>query len=465
MYSVIVCTDRDGGIGKEGSIPWRLPPDMKRFKEITCDVKVDGAVNSIIMGRKTWDSLPKGALPGRINIIISRTLISSETSSLGDNVYVVSSLDDALMLSKRLEAEHTFVIGGGQIYDMTVSDPRCKYIYLTKLSKNFNCDIYFHFNIDSGEYKLVKSEPTVYEGLHYHNQLYVRPNYDENSYLDLLENVLSEGIEKDDRTGVGIISCFGKRLEFNLKEGFPLLTSKFVPFKLTIKELLWFISGSTDNSLLKDQGVHIWDGNTTKEFIDKMGLPYDADDLGPMYGFQWRYAGAEYVDCKTDYSGQGVDQIKRVIDTIKTDPCSRRIILSAYNVPDLDKMVLNPCHCMVQFYVDTVRGELSAQMYQRSADMFLGVPINIASYALLTHMIAHVCGLGVGKLVITYGDAHIYKNHLDAVKTQLGRRDLVKPFPELRIKRKVEDIEQFMLDDFEIVNYQREGRIKAPMAV
>lgn len=461
MYSIIVCTDLVGGIGKEGTIPWRLPPDMKRFQKITSKVSVEGKMNAIIMGRKTWESLPKGSLPDRINIVISRSL--SEIGASVDGAYIVSSLDEGLVLSKELKAEQTFVIGGGEIYTMAVCDPRCKYLYLTKLSQNFDCDIYFNF---TGEgFTLVDSEPLIYEGMHYHNQLYVRKNLDEINYLNLLEEVLSEGIEKDDRTGVGIISCFGKRLEFNLKEGFPLLTSKFVPFKLTIKELLWFISGSTDNSLLKSQGVHIWDGNTTKEFIEKMGLPYEADDLGPMYGFQWRYAGAEYVDCKTDYSGKGVDQIKRVIDTIRSDPCSRRIILSAYNAADLDKMVLNPCHCMVQFYVDTARGELSAQMYQRSADLFLGVPINIASYALLIHMIAHVCGLGVGKLVICYGDAHIYKNHLDAVKTQLGRRELVKPFPELRIKRKVEEIGDFVLDDFEIVNYKREGRIKAPMAV
>ena len=457
MYSIIVCTDEAGGIGKEGNIPWRLPPDMKRFREITSNVTLEGAMNAIIMGRKTWESLPKGALPDRINIVISRSVSKVE------GAHVVPSFDDGLLLTKELGVEQTFVIGGGQVYDIAIKDPRCKYVYLTKLACSFDCDIYFHFGKE--EYRLVNSDHLLYEGMHYHNQLYVRENHDEMNYLNLLEGVLSEGIEKDDRTGVGIISCFGKRLEFNLKEGFPLLTSKFVPSKLTIKELLWFISGSTDNSILKSQGVHIWDGNTTKEFIDKMGLPYEEDDLGPMYGFQWRYTGAEYVDCKTDYSGRGVDQIQRVIDTIRKDPCSRRIILSAYNVADLDKMVLNPCHCMVQFYVDTVRGELSAQMYQRSADLFLGVPINIASYALLTHMIAHVCGLGVGKLVICYGDAHIYKNHLDAVKTQLGRRELVKPFPELRIKRQLSDIGEFILDDFEIVNYQREGRIKAPMAV
>ena len=175
--------------------------------------------------------------------------------------------------------------------------------------------------------------------------------------------------------------------------------------------------------------------------------------------------GAKYLDCKTNYKGQGVDQLARVIKTIKEDPGSRRIILSAYNVADLDKMVLNPCHCMVQFYVDTVRGELSAQMYQRSADLFLGVPINIASYALLTHLIAHVCKLGVGKLTICYGDAHIYKNHLEQVKEQLSRRDRVKPFPKLKILRVVDNIEDFTLDDIAIVGYEHEARIKAPMAV
>lgn len=458
-FSIIVCTDSSHGIGKSGDIPWYLPPDLKRFKQITTTTQNSSLKNAIIMGRKTWDSLPKKPLPGRENIVISNTL------STLDEAHVVNSLDSALEVAFHLGVERSFIIGGGTIYKMAISDPRCKYIYLTSVRENYDCDVYFPHKTLTDNYHLLTTESNVYEGLNYDDMLYCNHNQEEHNYLDMLQTILSEGIEKDDRTGVGIISTFGKQLTFDLKKGFPLLTTKLTPFKLTTKELLWFISGSTDNKLLKEKNVHIWDGNTTKKFIEDMGLPYEEDDLGPMYGFQWRHAGAEYVDCHTDYSGKGVDQLKRVIKTIKTDPCSRRIIMSAYNVADLDKMVLNPCHCMVQFYVDTKRNELSAQMYQRSADMFLGVPINIASYSLLTHMIAHVCGLGVGKFVVCYGDAHIYKNHLEAVATQLDRRSLVKPFPELRIKRKVTDIEDFTLDDFELINYQREGRIKAPMAV
>ena len=453
-FNIIVCTDNTLGIGKNNTIPWKLSPDLKRFSQITKSCS-DGAQNSIIMGRKTWDSLPRKPLPDRLNIIVSRTLEKV------DGAIVAPSLDHALLAGK--ECEKQFVIGGGQLYEEAIKDPRCHWIHLTQIKCTFDCDIYFPPLND--QYRLIESEGLVHEGLNYVNQLYIRQNKDELNYLDLLQEVLDEGIVKDDRTGVGIVSTFGKSLSFDLKKGFPLLTSKFVPFKLTTKELLWFISGSTDNAVLRAQKVGIWNGNTTPEFLEKMRLPYEENDLGPMYGFQWRYAGAKYVDCKTNYKGQGVDQLARVIKTIKEDPGSRRIILSAYNVADLDKMVLNPCHCMVQFYVDTVRGELSAQMYQRSADLFLGVPINIASYALLTHLIAHVCKLGVGKLTICYGDAHIYKNHLEQVKEQLSRRDRVKPFPELKILRVIDNIEDFTLDDIAIVGYEHEARIKAPMAV
>lgn len=459
MFNIIVCTDSFNGIGKENTIPWKLTADLKRFRELTSKTSTESLKNAIIMGRKTWESLPRKPLPGRINIIISSTLNQDDFSD--ENILVCSSFDEALV--ERPNVEKYFVIGGGRVYQDALCDPRCSRVYLTRIEGNFRCDVFFPpMNED---YKLVEEEEMVDENLNYKNMVYHRVNRDEIGYLNLLKEILSEGIEKNDRTGVGIISTFGKTLSFDLKRGFPLLTSKFTPFKLTAKELLWFISGSTDNAVLKEKGVHIWDGNTTQEFIDKMGLPYGEDDLGPMYGFQWRYAGAEYVDCHTDYRGKGVDQVRKVINLIKNDPCSRRIILNSYNVPDLDKMVLNPCHCMVQFYVDTVRNELSAQMYQRSADMFLGVPINIASYALLTHMIAHVCGMGVGKLVICYGDAHIYKNHLEQVAEQLSREERVKPFPRLKIMREVRDIEDFTSEDFMIVEYEREGRIKAPMAV
>jgi len=241
-----------------------------------------------------------------------------------------------------------------------------------------------------------------------------------------------------------------------------LLTTKKVFYRGIAEELFWFIRGSTSAKELQDKNVRIWDGNSSREFLDSIGLTErEEGDLGPVYGFQWRHFGAEYTNMHADYSGKGVDQLAEVINRIKTKPTDRRIIMCAWNPADLDKMALPPCHCLVQFYV--ADGELSCQLYQRSADMGLGVPFNIASYALLTIMIAHVTGLRPGDFVHTLGDAHVYSNHVEALKVQLEREP--KEFPKLVIKREVEKIEDFNIDDFEVVGYQSHPKIAMDMAV
>jgi thymidylate synthase len=261
-------------------------------------------------------------------------------------------------------------------------------------------------------------------------------------YLDLLRHVMETGVEKHDRTGTGTRSVFGHQMRFDLSKGFPLVTTKKVHVKSIFQELLWFLRGDTNIAWLKERGVSIWD-----EWADAEG------NLGPVYGAQWRsWKGAD---------GKTIDQISNLIQKIKTDPDSRRLIVSAWNVAELDQMALPPCHAFFQFYV--ANGKLSCQLYQRSADLFLGVPFNIASYALLTHMIAHVCGLQVGDFVHTLGDAHIYSNHFDQVALQLSRDE--RPLPELRIRRKVDDIFGFEYEDFEIVGYDPHPGIKAPVAV
>ncbi|XP_073926310.1 thymidylate synthase isoform X2 [Castor canadensis] len=243
------------------------------------------------------------------------------------------------------------------------------------------------------------------------------PPHGERQYLGQIEHILRCGFRKEDRTGTGTLSVFGMQARYSLRDEFPLLTTKRVFWKGVLEELLWFIKGSTNAKELSSKGVKIWDANGSRDFLDSLGFSARQEgDLGPVYGFQWRHFGADYKDMNSDYSGQGVDQLQKVIDTIKTNPDDRRIIMCAWNPKDLPLMALPPCHALCQFYV--VNGELSCQLYQRSGDMGLGVPFNIASYALLTYMIAHITGLQPGDFVHTLGDAHIYLNHIEPLKTQ-----------------------------------------------
>jgi thymidylate synthase len=261
-------------------------------------------------------------------------------------------------------------------------------------------------------------------------------------YLDLMRHVLEHGTRKSDRTGTGTVSIFGAQLRFDLNAGFPLLTTKKVHLKSIIHELLWFLKGETNTRYLKENGVTIWD-----EWADKNG------DLGPVYGYQWRSWPAP--------DGRHIDQVSQVIEQIRQNPDSRRLVVSAWNVADLPKMALLPCHAFFQFYV--AGGRLSCQLYQRSADLFLGVPFNIASYALLTLMVAQACGLRPGDFVHTFGDTHLYLNHLDQAREQLSRNP--RRLPVMRLNPAVKDLFQFRYEDFTLENYDPHPAIKAPIAV
>ena len=258
-------------------------------------------------------------------------------------------------------------------------------------------------------------------------------------YLDMLRYVLENGVDKMDRTGVGTRSVFGQQMRFDLSRGFPLMTTKKMHLKSIIHELLWFIKGDTNVKYLQDNGVRIWN-----EWADENG------DLGPIYGSQWR-----------DWNGEGLDQLAQVVDKLKNNPNDRRMIVSAWNVSKISEMRLPPCHMMFQFYV--ANGKLSCMLYQRSCDMFLGVPFNIASYALLTMMLAQVCNLEPGEFVHTLGDTHIYHNHFEQVKEQLRREPL--PLPTMRLNPQVKDINDFKYEDFTLENYECYGAIKAQVAV
>ncbi|KAF2763116.1 thymidylate synthase [Pseudovirgaria hyperparasitica] len=310
--------------------------------------------------------------------------------------------------------------------------------------------------------------------------------HEEHQYLDLIRDILDTGEHRPDRTGTGTRSIFAPpQLKFSLSKPssdpsnptliLPLLTTKRVFLKAVVEELLWFVAGSTHSKTLAEKGIKIWDGNGSRAYLDSVGLGHrEEGDLGPVYGFQWRHFGADYTDAHADYAGQGVDQLADVIDKIKNKPYDRRIILTAWNPADLKKMALPPCHMFAQFYVsypgtttatsDKPRGHLHCLLYQRSCDMGLGVPFNIASYALLTHMIAHVCDLTPGIFTHTMGDSHIYLDHVDALKVQLEREP--RDFPTLHIRRDAGgSIDGWEAEDFEVKDYNPHKTIKMTMSV
>jgi thymidylate synthase len=319
--------------------------------------------------------------------------------------------------------------------------------------------------------------------------------HEEHQYLNLIQNIIEKGEKRADRTGTGTVSIFAPpQLRFSLEDDiFPLLTTKRVFFRAVAEELLWFIKADTNSKHLSEKGIKIWDGNGSREYLDSIGLSHrEEGDLGPVYGFQWRHFGAEYVNCKTDYTGKGVDQLQQVIDKIKNNPTDRRIILSAWNpagkdingcevvysidvankriwhIIDIPIMALPPCHAFCQFYVSTPTPEqpipkLSCLLYQRSCDMGLGIPFNIASYALLTRLIAHVTGLLPGEFIHTMGDAHVYVDHIETLKEQIKREP--RAFPKLTIKREVSNINDFNFEDLVLEDYKPHGKLDMKMSV
>jgi thymidylate synthase len=284
-------------------------------------------------------------------------------------------------------------------------------------------------------------------------------------YLDALEDILETGEERITRNSV-TLSKFGISLDFDISSSFPLLTSKRIYWKGVLFELLWFINGNTNANILRNNKVHIWDANASRQFLDSRNLStYEEGDCGPIYGFQWRHWNAKYDGCNKDYTNKGIDQLNQCIELIKHDPTSRRIFMSAWNPEQLDEMCLPPCHVSYQFYVSNNR-ELSCITYQRSGDMFLGIPFNIASTACLVYIIAHLTNCTPGKIILNIGDAHIYKSHIDPVKQQLRNRHKLYDLPQLNIKSRGQTkLEDYIYDDFEITNYICNPTIKTEIVV
>ncbi|CAB1110671.1 unnamed protein product [Ectocarpus sp. CCAP 1310/34] len=562
---IVAATAGSLGIGKNGALPWRLAADMAYFKRCTSTPTTSSGtitattttdkINAVIMGRKTWQSIPERFRPlaGRRNVVLSRNPAARDTLRLPKDVLLAGSLTEALDLlspAAASEVDKVFVIGGGSVYAEAVASELCEKVLLTSVTppadgRCDDCDTHFPA-LDPDTFKLVKKgEVQEEKGVEFSFDEYESVNHseaaaamaaaegdkenaaaasvvgskrksspggdqiaatgvetpvaaaegdgggtadaaaaagsastapapqeeaeggpgneEEMQYLNLVEDILDNGFRRGDRTGTGTLSKFGVQMRFSLREErFPLLTTKRVFWRGVAEELLWFVAGCTNANVLKERGIHIWDGNGSREFLDGLGLTErEEGDLGPVYGFQWRHFGAEYTDMHADYTGKGVDQLAECITKIKTNPEDRRIVLSAWNPSDLGKMALPPCHMFCQFYV--AEGELSCQMYQRSADMGLGVPFNIASYALLTRLVAQACGLKAGDFVHTIGDAHVYVNHVGALREQLKRKP--RPFPTLSINTDETDIDSFEYKHLEVKGYSPYKTIKMKMAV
>jgi dihydrofolate reductase/thymidylate synthase len=401
------------------------------------------------MGRRTWESMGCKVLPNRINYVITSQDLPSQANTL-----YFKTFSDAYLQASDTSGE-VWVIGGSKVYDSALRHWGCDKIYLTLIDGDFGGDVHFDISkypivwtdeithndinkLDNKEYKLTFKKAHVKHGV-------------EAQYLHTLHDVMTTGEERETRNGI-TRSKFGKTISWDLADGFPLLTTKKVFWKGIVEELLFFIRGDTDTTKLSEKGVKIWEPNTSREFLDGMGLTkYPVGNMGPMYGYQWRH-----------FNSSDVDQLKKVINEIKTDPHSRRILMTTFNPQQVHLGVLYPCHSIIlQFYVE--HGRLSCSMYQRSADFFLGEIFNIASTSLLVHIISSLTNLKAGKVNIIMGDYHIYKVHYEQVLTQLSRTPYDLPKLVMKPFETLEQVEESVLEDYKIVNYQSHPAIKAQM--
>lgn len=518
-FHLIVAIDQHSRIGirqeNKFDVLYPIPHDLKFFSHTT---KGDSVMNAVVMGHNTWKSLPTKfkPLPDRLNIILSRTPDSVQSD--GNNVMVKSDFNQAITdlenLQKIGKICDIFVMGGSNIYEQALDDVRLKKVYLTRIQllagaekdktdktvKTVKTDIddslefikcsrlqlhssdmiwaspYYRYTLQRGYYKdrIAEYQFCVYQKTNFVSYLDTvqglaptdsmmvgGDNYEERQYLELLQKVVEYGDRRTGRNGA-TRSIFGVRMEFNLKTGkIPLLTTKKMAWKTVIRELLWFLSGDTNAKTLQDQKVRIWDGNSSREYLDSIGLTdREVGDLGPVYGFQWRHFGADYQTCHDDYTGQGVDQIMECLRQIRETPTSRRILFTGWNPKALSEMALPPCHLLCQFFVES-DDYLSLQLYQRSGDSFLGIPFNIFSYSALLIMFSQLTGKKPGRMIHVVGDFHIYENHLEAVTKQLQRAP--RCFPSLSVVSH-DRLEDYTIDDFTLHDYNPWSGIKAPMA-
>ena len=537
------------GIGKDGSIPWNIPEDMKHFKNITTTKEEYDTINFsiVIMGRKTWDSLPDNfkPLPNRYNVILTNNQDYKMEQNLkynygnsngngngnGNDNYntntngVIFTTWDNFMNEEYITIEtllsnnnkhnikrHIFnyyIIGGEQIYIKALQTDLDVKIYTTEIypikTQSIECDTFFPTIINTNTntntntnpsdylfnkivitdvspfYKSIKNDtndnPYYYRFITYNSKKYNKIDElsfksEEDDYLQLMRNILYSGVSNDDRTGVGTLSIFGSMLKYNLRDTFPLCTTKRMFFRAIFEELMFYLSGKTDNKILQEKNIHVWDGNTTREFLDKRGLNhYEEGDLGQTYGFNFRHFGGEYKGCSFDYGtgtdkSIGYDQLANIIHLIKNEPGSRRIIIDLWDCTSIHKAALPSCLCKYQFNVNTIKKELNLAIYLRSSDFFLANNWNSTCGALLVHLLCNTEGIDLtpGELTVFIADAHLYKSHIEQVKLNLQRTPL--PFPKLLIKgEKKKDITDFKFEDLDLLGYKAYPNIKAEMAI
>jgi thymidylate synthase len=485
---------------------FKLSNDMKFFKKITKDsLSKDSRLqyNVIVMGSKTYNSLKTEYLKGRINIVITSKKNNTNIKNVTKpNVYYLNM--SQFQNFYNLFNPNVFIIGGASIYNYFLNHEILKptKIYMTQVQK---ANLKFILNVtptifmnhlpesyqligysslyhsfdnsilkDKGQ-NLTRDQQGAEAVLKYRILYYNLSNepHQEHHYTGLIKNILNHGNDRSDRTGTGTRSLFGTGLKFDISRTIPLMTTRKTPFKMIIQELLWMTSGDTDAKILQNKGVHIWDGNTSREFLDNRGLRnYPEGILGPGYGWQMRFSGADYHHNYSDTSMidtskiGGIDQLKYVENLLKTDPFSRRILMSYWIPSDLNKMALVPCHVLVQFYVEEINGikYLSSQLYQRSQDS-IATCFNTIFYTVLTHILAKKCDMKPKNFTFLMGDSHVYKNNLEAVQTQLTRTPI--PFPKLKISEDIKnkDWKDMTVDDFELIGYFSEPNIKMQMAV
>ena len=462
MFNIILATDINGGIGLNNDIPWNFSKDMEFFRNITKSNNIfDKAI--VIMGRKTIESLPKQYLPNRINIVISSTL----EIKFNNKYSCVRSFHDALEMAYQINGSqytnNIWVIGGAQVYEQAFRHPDINLIYHTNIDHDFACDTSVELP------KMTPCKTVRVTDVNKKNDnacsLYFCINKPilnaEQQYIKLLQDVLINGEKRMTRNGY-TNSVFGRELSFDVSDSFPLLTTKRMFWKGIVEELLFFIRGDTNTSNLSQNGVKIWNGNTTREFLDNLGPPcndYQIGDMGPMYGYQWRFFNKPY---NTATNITGIDQLTNLITEIKNNPSSRRILMTDYNPSQVMEGVLYPCHSLIlQFYVN--ESYLSVKMYQRSADSFLGLPFNIASTTLLLYIIASLTNLKPDKVSISLGDCHIYKEHYEAVIKQLSRLPYKLPKLEIPKFSTIKQVENSVYGDYKIIDYECHPGIKAPM--
>lgn len=477
-FNIIVAMSSNRGIGINNKLPWTrkiMSEDMKWFRRATISQSAD-KINAVIMGSNTYKSIGSAGLKSRYNIVVSSnpTICSDSTNN---NIKCVGSLAKALQKCKsNTNIDKIFVIGGEQLYTSAIADPRCENIYTTTIDKVYECDKFFP--PIPPNYKLMTSE-ILDKGitLHMYKNMY-NVYSQEQQYLDGLRTILETGVKTVDRTGVGTLSKFDLNLNFTIDcinpdasqldqiYRIPLYTTKFVSLKCVVVELLWFLRGMTNVSWLKDRNVNIWNGHSSKEYLESIGLDYPEGIIGPAYGHQWVNWGGKYNPdgIPTPDSLTGINQVANVISMLKSNPSSRRAVISAYNVSDLDKMALVPCHLLYMF---NVSGEyLNCKVVLRSNDMFLGNPFNVASTSILTILIAKAIGKLPGQVAVSISDAHIYLNHIEQVKEQIAR--VPYTFPLLTIDKVItswEDMANLDYKNFILSDYNRWPVIKGAMAI